>query len=282
MTINHAGVPRKPLRLWPGVVAAALQWLIWLVMPAFFPQWGGEAIIGGLLLGLVIVVWWLFFSRARWAERLGALALIIAAVAVTSRLVHESIANGMMGFMVYIYAIPAVTLALVVWAVASRGLTGGLRYASLLASVLVACAALAAIRTEGLDGNADSDLHWRWTPTAEQRLLARTRAEMVPVTPPPPAAAPAPEEPPAAPPPAGEPGPPPTIESEAGRGQSGRIDGRVVRLSRTRARRRRSRRTHPDRLVRLSTCSDVAAADWTRLVILRRSRRLALYPGTAR
>jgi hypothetical protein len=121
MTIDRANAPRKPLRLWPGVVAAALQWLVWLVVPAIFPQWGGDAIIGGLLLGLIIVVWWLFFSRARWPERLGAIVLMIAAVAVTARLVHESIADGMMGFMPFIYAIPAVTLALVVWAVAARG-----------------------------------------------------------------------------------------------------------------------------------------------------------------
>ena len=34
---------------------------------------------------------------------------------------------------------------------------------------------LTLIRTNGVTGDADSDFEWRWTPTAEQRLLARGR-----------------------------------------------------------------------------------------------------------
>ena len=44
-----------------------------------------------------IVVWWLFFSRAPWSERLGAVILMAVALFATSRLVHASIAGGMMG-----------------------------------------------------------------------------------------------------------------------------------------------------------------------------------------
>ena len=164
---------RKSLRLWPGVIAAALQWIAWLIIPVVVPDWAGAGIIGAVVLGAVIVLWWLFFSRAPWSERLGALALIVAAVAVTTRLVHESIANGMMGFMPYLYAIPALSLALVAWAVASRGLSGGIRWASMAAAIVIACGALTLIRTNGISGDADSDIEWRWTPTAEELLLAR-------------------------------------------------------------------------------------------------------------
>lgn len=59
-------LPRKPLRLWPGVVAALLQWFGWLVVPVVAPQWAIVGMIGGFALGLVIVLWWLFFSRAPW------------------------------------------------------------------------------------------------------------------------------------------------------------------------------------------------------------------------
>jgi outer membrane protein assembly factor BamB len=69
------------------------------------------------------------------------------------------------------------SLALVVWAVASRHLSTGLRRATLVASILIACAAFTLIRTGGLTGDADADLHWRWTPTPEDRLLAQTSVE---------------------------------------------------------------------------------------------------------
>jgi outer membrane protein assembly factor BamB len=169
--------PRKPLRLWPGVVAAALQWIVWLLIPAVVPQWGGAAILGGLFFGLVIVVWWLFFSRAPWSERLAAIVLMVVAVAATSRLVHESVANGMMGFMLFIYSIPVLTLALVVWAAATRGFSSGFRRATMVVVIVLACGTLTLIRTNGVTGDADSDLEWRWTETPEQRLLAHAGDE---------------------------------------------------------------------------------------------------------
>src|SRR6266478_6309486 len=91
---------RKPLRVWPGVLAVVLQWLAWVVLPMVVP----EAMLYGVLAGvfgggLAVVLWWLFFSRAPWAERVGALVLMPVAVFATSRIVHASIANGAMGMM---------------------------------------------------------------------------------------------------------------------------------------------------------------------------------------
>ncbi len=176
MDLNNS-TPRKPLRLWPGVVAAALQWVGWLVVPVVTPQWAIFGMIGAFFLAVVIAVWWLFFSRAPWFERLGAIAVMVVAVAATSLVVHPSISNGFMGRMLYIYAVPVLSLALVVWAAASRGLSGGLRFASMVAAIVIACGTLTVIRTDGISGEGDSDLEWRWTPTAEERLLARAGEE---------------------------------------------------------------------------------------------------------
>ena len=188
--------PQKPLRLWPGVVAVALQWLAWLVLPAVVPEWAGAGIIGAAVFGLVIVVWWLFFSRAPWSDRLGAIVLMVVAVFATSFLVHESIANGMMGLMLVVYSIPAQSLALVAGAAASRRLSSGLRRATVVATVLVACGTFTLVRTNGVTGDADSDLEWRWTETPEQRLLAQAGGEPV-ALPSAPAAATPPEKVPA-------------------------------------------------------------------------------------
>ena len=78
-------------------------------------------------IGLVVLAWWLFFSRAPWSERLGALVLIVAALYATPHLLHESIRTGMMGFMFFAYAVPVLSLVLVVWAVVTRRLAPGLR-----------------------------------------------------------------------------------------------------------------------------------------------------------
>jgi outer membrane protein assembly factor BamB len=169
--------PRKPLRLWPGVAAAVLLLLVRFVVPVVVPETLMFGVLGGLVGALAIVVWWLFFSRAPWTERVVAMVLMIVALFTTSRLVHKSIANGMMGMMLPIYAIPVLSFALVAWAVASRRLSSGPRRASMVATLLLACGVFTLLRTGGITGGADSDLHWRWTKTPEERLLAQTGDE---------------------------------------------------------------------------------------------------------
>jgi outer membrane protein assembly factor BamB len=183
-----------------------VQWLGWLVLPALVPGTAGIGFLAGPAGGLIILLWWLFFSRAPWSERLGAIALMVAAVFATYRVVHPSVANAMMGFMLAFYSIPVLSLALVVWAVATRQFSTGLRRASLVVAILVACGVFTLVRTGGITGEADSDLHWRWTPTAEERLLAQ--GGDAPLE----SAASAPAPPPSAPPTTAAPVPPSSSE----------------------------------------------------------------------
>ena len=171
--------PQKPLRLWPGVVLVSLQWLVRYVLPAVAPDarifglpTGYVAVIGAVLGGLAVILWWLFFSRAPWSERLGALVLMIVALFATSRLVHPSIAGGMMGLMLPIFAIPVLSLALVAWAAASRRLAAVPRRLALVAAILLACGLFLILRTDGITGDGASQFAWRWSPTAEERLVA--------------------------------------------------------------------------------------------------------------
>ena len=168
---------QKPLRVWPGVVALVLQWLGWFVVPIVMPEALLYGMMGALVCGLAIVLWWVFFSRAPWAERVGAIVLMVIAVVATKRVVHQSIAGGMMGMMLPIFAIPALSLALVASAVASRRLSSGLRRASMAAAILLACGAFTLVRTGGITGDANSDFHWRWSKTPEERLLAKAGDE---------------------------------------------------------------------------------------------------------
>jgi outer membrane protein assembly factor BamB len=179
MTISQTDepTPKKPLRLWPGVVAVVLQWLIRFGVPLVVPGAVAFGVLGGVGGGLAVLVWWLFFSRAPWSERVGAIVLMVVALVATKRIVHESIAGGMMGMMLPIFAIPVLSLALVSWAVASRRLSGGPRRVAMVATILLACGVFTLLRTDGLTGDADSDFHWRWTKTPEERLLAQPSDE---------------------------------------------------------------------------------------------------------
>ena len=202
MAYTGEPTPRKPLRLWPGVVIAIVLVLARYVVPPIAPDaevfsipLPALGVFVAVVCTAVIILWWLLFSRAPWVERLGAIILMIAAVAATRLIVHESISGGMMGFLLYVYSIPIISVALVVWAVATRRLPDSARRASLVVAILLACVPFTLIRTAGVFG-AGGDFHWRWTDTPEQWLLAQANDEPLDAArggpkPPQPSAAPA-------------------------------------------------------------------------------------------
>jgi outer membrane protein assembly factor BamB len=176
--ITDAGL-RMPLRVWPGVVIVALQWLLRFALPVVYPEGTMVAVLAGITGGLALGIWWLFFSRAPWLERLGAIAVMIVALIATRPLLHESVATGAMGILFFLLVIPVLSLAFVAWAVASRHLADGPRRAAMVATILLACGAVTLVRTNGFDGSFNNDLAWRWAPTAEERLLAETGDEPI-------------------------------------------------------------------------------------------------------
>jgi outer membrane protein assembly factor BamB len=214
---------RKPLRLWPAVVIAIVLLLVMFGAPVVAPDAGPIGMLGGVAGALLIVVWWLFFSRARWFERVGAIVLMVAAVFAVRAVAHESMVGAGQGMMIYFLPTPYLGLALVAWAVATRHFQDGVRRASLVAAIFLACAPFALIRTAGIKGGAGSEFHWRWTPTPEQLLLARGGDEPKPLPPsttPASSAAPAeiPKETPTVKPsvpPAAAPAPPVAVKIEA-------------------------------------------------------------------
>ncbi len=169
--------PRKPLRLWPGVLVAVMLVLFKLVLPLVGAGGPPVALLGGLIGGLLIFVWWLLFSRARWFERLGAVALSTVALFATSRFIHQSIGAGGNGVLLPILAIPALGLAFVAWAVATHRLSDKFRRISMVATILIASGGWTLVRIGGIRGDGSSELHWRWTRSPEERLLAQAGAK---------------------------------------------------------------------------------------------------------
>jgi outer membrane protein assembly factor BamB len=182
--------PRKPLRLWPGVVAVILVFVARFGVKAAIPGFGGFALAMQWSFGAagLVLLWWLFFSRARWFERLGGLGLMIAGLGAAWQLRHPSMGPAWL----FAYALPFLWLALLVGAAAGRRLPDGPRRAVLAASILLACGVWTLVRTEGIDGDHVADFEWRWAKTAEQRLLTEAGREPAVRPSVPPAAGPTP------------------------------------------------------------------------------------------
>jgi hypothetical protein len=153
------------------------------VLPIFGSVAGAVAALGGILCGLAVIVWWAFFSRAARGERWGAVVLMVLAVVATRLLVDESIATAGMGVSFFVYVIPVLSLAFVVWAVAGRRLSKTPRRVAMAATILLACGSWTVLRMDGITGDGASDFNWRWAETHEERLLARAGDEpTVPAT----------------------------------------------------------------------------------------------------
>lgn len=174
-------LPKKPLRVWPGVVALALLLSARFGLKAVVPGFEGFRLgmMGALMVVLAIVVWWAFFSRAAWFERLGAIVLMIVALGAAWLLKHESMGP----FWLFAYAIPILCLAFVAWAVASRRHADRPRRATMVATILLVCGMWTLVRTEGITGDHVGKFAWRWTESPEERLIAQGADE--PPTPPP-------------------------------------------------------------------------------------------------
>jgi len=165
---------RKPLRLWPGVVIVILQLLVRFAGPVVAPDAILYRLLGELALSLAAILWWLFLSRARWFERLGALGLMIVALFATRQVIDVSLATGAQGMLFPFIAIPILGPALVAWAVATHRLPDRTRRVSMVATILLAVGVWALVRTGGFTaGSLHHDLHWRWTKTPEERLVAQ-------------------------------------------------------------------------------------------------------------
>ena len=133
----------RRLRVWPGVSLAVVLVLVRFAVPLVLPDAKLLSMIGGVIGGLAILLWWVFFSRAPWSERLGAIAVMILVVAATFRVVDQSIRTGMMGMMLIIYSIPVLSIALVAWVMATLSLPRGTRRVALVAAMAAASAVAA-------------------------------------------------------------------------------------------------------------------------------------------
>jgi outer membrane protein assembly factor BamB len=182
--MDTAPAPQKALRLWPAIVIVTLQWLIRFCLPVVDSSdlVTQVAFMGGVAGGMMLIIWWAFFSRARWIDRLSGIGLMIAALLVTAQFLDESIRTANMGLMFVLFSVPVLSLAFVVWAVTTRNLSTRIRRVTMAVTILLATGFWVLLRTNGMDGSNHQDLGWRWAKTSEERFLAQANDKLMPVS----------------------------------------------------------------------------------------------------
>ena len=99
---------RKPLRLWPGVALGVLILVLRYVAPQIAPRLFEAdmalnvalfSFLGALLASILVLLWWLLFSRAPWVERLLALGLVAVGFLAGPLVQDISITTGAMGML---------------------------------------------------------------------------------------------------------------------------------------------------------------------------------------
>lgn len=171
-TVSTASSKYSSLRVWPAIVFLVAM-VVANILPSMVENGPSQiwmsAAFGPLLGALLLVGWWLFASRARWLERIIGLVGLVVTFAVAAVLLH----NTMLGPAVLVLTIPLGVGAFAVSAIALSRVYAPTRTGVALLMAFVGFAYTDLLRAEGMWGDFAFDLHWRWTPDAEDRLLSR-------------------------------------------------------------------------------------------------------------
>ncbi len=181
--MNTQNENKKPgvshsLRLWPGISIVIVQLIIGFILPQIWPETMMFGVLGSMILGLAVLLWWAFFSRAPKFERWIAPLLIIVGMVLTFYFLDKSISTGNMGLMFLIFSIPSMSLVFVAWAIATSRLSSNPRMAIMIASIFLGSGIWLLFKSTGLDGDGRAKFTWRWTVDPEEVLLANTNNKL--------------------------------------------------------------------------------------------------------
>jgi outer membrane protein assembly factor BamB len=163
------GQPSVP-RVWPIVVLVGIYWLVIGALrladaPIYAVFMTSMAASLGLL--LLVVGWWLTNGTLSRRERaIGFLALVLGGVAA------GILCDPSVGPMGLIFAgLPFILTAWAVWLVAARS-HDTLRRVGLVVLTLGMWGFLTLVRADGIDGDNQAAVSFRWSPTREEQYLA--------------------------------------------------------------------------------------------------------------
>jgi outer membrane protein assembly factor BamB len=167
-----------------GLGLVALQWLLiklpaWIApgtMAHFMAMMWGPVVGGVLILG-----WWLFFSRLTWTAKWIGVLSFLAGAGLAFGLGHPT-----MQMVFVVSSLPIATSVWVIWTAVGTRLGETALRVGLVASLLLTWGFFASLRLDGLRGNIGMDMSLRWSDTHEKKFLEnlgkRTLANTMPTT----------------------------------------------------------------------------------------------------
>lgn len=165
----------KPPRVMIGLAIIVLQWAI-IELPTIFAQgttWQFNGMLFGPMIGIaLLLIWWLGFSRFSWATKITGVLAMAAGAVLASVAAHPSMKMGL-----FIFGLPVATTAWALWAAVASKLSPATMRGGLVIVLLGVGGYFALLRLDGLTGAIKANIAWRWSPTAEQRYLARRAAD---------------------------------------------------------------------------------------------------------
>ncbi len=171
-----AASPVARPRVWRAVTLVGLYWACYFLLRwADLPLFTGfvAAMASCALLTLLFTIGWLASRRVGLAERLLGLGVAIIGGVLASLLSAPT--AGKLAWV--LLTLPWVVTAWAAWLVAARSASARTRLVGLPAVLLLTWSAFVLIRIDGLAGDGQMVVRWRWSPTAEQLYLAeRARA----------------------------------------------------------------------------------------------------------
>lgn len=160
----------KPPRYWPGVAMLTAYWAfafscrhLELSMLVLFLS----RMAALLLLLVAFSIWWLTNRRIARGERWMAVAVTFGGAALAIPLTLSTL-----GPAVVVLGLLFVFTLGTLWLVVSQWAAPPVRQWGLWATICLVWVGCTLVRWNGLSGDQESDVHWRWEPTAEELFLA--------------------------------------------------------------------------------------------------------------
>lgn len=161
----------RSLRTWPAVLLVVL-----ILATRFGPTFleGGLsnywmiALLGPLICSLLMVIWWVTASRATWKERLFGFLGLAGSLGIALLLIDPTMRGPGMTYL----TLPMGFMCFALGATVLRRQRPGLRTGGAVLLALAGFGFSILLRNEGMTGNYELSMHWRWSQTPEALMLA--------------------------------------------------------------------------------------------------------------
>ncbi len=185
-TLPTAASSERRARLWPGVVLVSLFWVAFVVvggLDKYYFTGFLYAMAAPATLVLLFSIWWWRSRRIPLADRTGGYLLVLGTGLAVAPFCHKSV-----WFALPTLGMPLALTVLTAWMLVIRWIGFAWKRLGLLILLMLAWGGFALIRIDGMNAELKAKTHWRWTPTREDRFLAKKALEPPPLPPVSPAA----------------------------------------------------------------------------------------------